>query len=401
MGNLFRGWAPDAIAQIHSDLFTKADHTVCTTYYHLPDSSEFSLFRPWKIALLFKQMLCFAIGRRDTLGHWVRLENLLSWSRQLAPDVIYARPTNKPTFYWWLPQQLAKCLDIPYATHIMDDWPARYETKTGWRNNVFWKPLLRSSLQSLFEGAVVNLGISNEMCQAYQERYHSSYVPFHNCIEISNWSHVEKSYDANEEFQLVYLGAVTEDKELQSLVDIRNVVLSLREQGHGVRLLIYSASFWQDTIEKHLAHPPGVTYRGYVEPSDLPRVLSRADLLVLPINFDQRSLTYVGYSLQTKVPQYMASGTPVLLYAPASSPNTRYAARERWGMLVDQPDKAKLKEAIIKLMQEPSLRAKLGQRARALAFREHDAVQVRQRFRKVMSDVALGTYRKGESTNGV
>ncbi len=393
MGNLFRGWPHDAIAQIHTDLFTKADESVCTNYLYLPESPiRWPSFRPRAIASLTKQVLMFAIGRRVTLGPWVRMENLLKWSRQFAPDVIYARPNDNPTFYWWLTRKLAQSLGIPYVTHIMDDWPARYEDRQGLINYLFWKPALRQILQSLFDGAAINIGISEEMCQAYGKRYGCQFVPFHNCIDVSEWSIVEKSYHTGGEFRIVYLGVVTEDKELGSLIDIRDTVVSIRGQGYPVSLLIYSARQWKDTIQRHLVHSPFVVYGGYVCPVDLPEVLSRANLLVLPINFDRESLTYVGYSLQTKVPEYMASGTPVLVYGPPTSPNVRYAMREGWGLVVDQHDKARLEKAIMKLMEDSDLQARLGKRARELAFRNHNAAVVRKQFLQLMSDVTCGVY---------
>lgn len=386
MGNLFRGWPLNAIAQIHTDLNTEADHSVCTNYLYLPPSPS---KRPRRSEAI--QLLSFATGR---LEYAVPMEELLKWSRQFAPDVIYARPGEDPPFYCWLTRQLARELSIPYVTHIMDDWPARFENQQGWKNNLFWKPLLRRSLQILLDEAAINIGISSEMCEAYQKRYKCEFVPFHNCIDVSEWSDIEKSYQTESEFCLLYLGVVTEDKELGSLMDIRDAALSLRQQGYSIRLLIYSAPQWKNIIQKHLEHPPWVVYSGYVHPTELPRVLSKADLLVLPINFDRASLTYVGYSIQTKVPEYMASGTLVLIYGPPTSPNVRYAEREGWGFIVDQPDKVRLEKAIIELIEKSELRAKLGQHARSLAFRNHDAGIVRQQFRQLMNDVALHTLRK-------
>ena len=88
----------------------------------------------------------------------------------------------------------------------------------------------------------------------------------------------------------------------------------------------------------------------------------------------------------------MASGTPILVYGPPISSNVRYAIREDWGFVVKKPGKTRLVDAIIiiKLMKDHKLRVRLGRCARALAFRNHDATDVRQIFRKLMCDVAFG-----------
>ena len=385
MGNLFRGWPLNAIAQIHSYNSTEPDRSVCTNYLSIPPLPIPK--RPRRSEAI--ELLSLATGRLDYL---IPLENILQWTRQFAPDVIYTRPVDQPKFYWWLPQWLAHQLGIPYVTHIMDDWPARYNYQQGWRNNLFWKPMLRRSLQMLLDRAAVNIGISSEMCQAYQKRYQCEFVPFHNCIDVSQWSNCSKSYQTENEFCLLYLGAVTEDKELGSLLDIREAILSLRQQGYAVRLVIYSAPQWKSIVQQRLEHLPDIVYAGYVHPSELPKVLSQADLLVLPINFDKISQTYVGYSLQTKVPEYMASGTPVLVYGPPNSPNVRYAKREGWGLVVEQQDQEQLKQAIIELIEKPELQSKLGQHARKLAFQNHDATAIRNKFRQLMYNVACGVY---------
>ena len=392
-GNLFRGWPLDAIAQIHTDSLTEADTTVCTNYLHLPVSSiRRPLLRPRSIVSLARQVVDFAVGRQVTLGHWVRADSLLGWVQQFNPDVVYSRPNDHHPCYWLLPRQLSGILGIPYVVHVMDDWPARYESGPGLAKNLLGKPLLRRCLQLLFDDAAATIGISGEMCEAYGERYGRSFVPFHNCIDVSDWACIEKSYDTGPEFRLVYLGVVTEDKELHSLIDIREAVLSLRRRGYSVHLIVYSAPFYEPIVRERLEHALGVGYGGYVHPHDLPQALSRADVLVLPVNFDSRSQAYVRYSLQTKVPEYMASGTPVLVYGPSTSPNVRYAIRNEWGMVVDVPDKETLESAIIELMRDLELRMRLGQRAREVAFRNHDAEGVRHQFRQMMADAATGVY---------
>lgn len=377
MGNLFRGWPINAIAQIHTDMGTEADLSVCENYLYIP-------YPPTQILL----------GKRANKDEFIPKsifpwQEVLDWCKQFSPDVIYARPMDDPSFYWWLSQELANRLNIPYVTHIMDDWPARYNNRADMESDLIWKPRLKKCLQSFFDNASANMGISPEMCAAYYERYQTKFVPFHNCIDISEWSSIRPEYKNKSDFTMLYVGAVTPDKELGSLQDIRDVILSLNKQGYSIRFGIYSAKFWKKTIQDNLEHIPDIAYRGYINPSKLPDVLSQADLLVLPINFDDISLSYIGYSLQTKVPEYMASGTPVLVYGPSSSPNVRYAKNENWGMVVDKKDKFQLEKAIISLIEEPSLREKKGQYARQLAFKNHNALIVRSNFRQLLNNAVL------------
>ena len=128
---------------------------------------------------------------------------------------------------------------------------------------------------------------------------------------------------------------------------------------------------------------------GFVPRSEYPRTLIKADLLALPINFDAESLTYVRYSMANKSPEYMASGTPILVYGPMEAATVEYAVEGKWGHVVAVRDKEKLEKAIVSLMSSPEKGAELGRRARELSFTKHDSNMVRQRFRDLLCSVSL------------
>lgn len=389
MGNLFRGWPKDRLAQIHSDRSNKADTSICNRYLYFSGTSLPCLSaspRSWW--RLTRKMASFVLGRSESFGYWAHTEKAVQWARSYSPDVIYARALDYFPFYWWFPRQLAGCLGIPYVMRILDDWPGRYENQRDLSARLIWKACLRRNLAELFHGSAANLGISSEMCELYQKRYGARFTCFHNCVDINDWSNIRISYDYEGVFRIVYCGTVSEYKELYSLIDLRDVIVALRKQGILVELVIYGPKYYAQVVENYLAYPPAVIYGGFFPPERKSDILSSADMLVLPINFDKRSLAYVGLSFQTNIPEFMASGTPVLVYGPRTSPNVRYAIEGQWAVVVDQKDKEKLKNAVLRLMQEQSLRSTLGRRAKEQAFREHDARKIRDQFRVLLCGVA-------------
>jgi glycosyltransferase involved in cell wall biosynthesis len=233
------------------------------------------------------------------------------------------------------------------------------------------------------------------MSKAFHRRYGKKFLTFSNCVDLAQWMTVSKSYETTGVFSIVYAGAVTQDKELASLIDIRDAVISLAGEGLSVHLTIYGPSLWEKNIQNHLVQPPHVSYGGYFPPEQKPHIFSQADLLVLPINFDGPSLAYVGYSFQTKLPEYMASGTSILIYGPPSSPNIRYALQENCAEVVDRPGKALVRRAILKMMRNENKRARLGTRARKVAFENHNAETVRRRFRDLLIAVSRSEAKQG------
>lgn len=393
MGNLFRGWPLDSIAQVHSDTTYEADLTVCQHYFHLPNEAvRQDSFGKTAVSLLTAPF-SYLLGQREQLfGHWLNSERVLAWCRDFAPDIIYARPHDRPSFYNWLPPLLSQELGVPYVTRVLDDWPMRYEKSPSLAKRLFWPLLPKRDLQRAFNGAAANLAISQEMADAFAERYKRPFTYFHNCLDIGAWESVPKEYDSGDPFNVVYIGSVVRDKELLSLIDLRDALRQLQQQGRRVQLTIYGPDKYRPAIEEHLAEPGLVIHGGLFAIEEKAAVLSAADLLILPVNFDNQSLDYIGYSFQTKVPEYMASGTPTLVYGPPSNPNVRYAKKGGWATVVAERNLDKLRHAVTTLMNEQPLRASLGQKGRQMAFAEHDGTAVRARFRALLSEIAEKGY---------
>ena len=119
---------------------------------------------------------------------------------------------------------------------------------------------------------------------------------------------------------------------------------------------------------------------------DAEELFAKADLLILPVNFDRATVEYVKYSMPTKVPAYMFSGTPALAYGPRFVASIAYASE--WAYCVFNKDKKELKDAIKHLASDEELRKKLAMRAQKLAIERHDVGRVGSAFQQVISDAA-------------
>lgn len=406
MTNLFRGWPINRIAQIYSHGVRNKDKSVCRTYYHIPSiDRDLALLegRP-----LFQNHALSKALRRYKARRLLRInkqfQECIAFARKFKPDVAYLRPMDKPSCYWWLCHDLCKLLDIPYVTHIMDDWPARYidDAKSGGTDSVpsGMRGRLKASrmdhqLRTMFKHAGANIAISPEMAAGYHERYGHRFIPFHNAIDTNRWEGLckprpEQKAGIERPFVIRYIGVVVPDKELYSLQEIAKAVKSLNAKGRKVRLEIHCGPMWNETVDSKLVDAPHTIRGDFLSQDELPGALSSADLLVLPMNFDERSMRYVGYSLQTKGPEYMASGTPILVYGPPSNPNVRYARDGRWAIVIDKhsPDGSAIEAKIEELIQNPGLAEEFGIRGRETARANHDSGIVSARFQALVKEVA-------------
>ena len=87
--------------------------------------------------------------------------------------------------------------------------------------------------------------------------------------------------------------------------------------------------------------------------------------------------------MPTKVPAYLASGTPILVYGPPEAAQVAYAEREGWGLVVNRRNPQALDAAIAALQTDNSLRQRLSARARSLAA-NHDIRHVRRQFQDLL-----------------
>jgi glycosyltransferase involved in cell wall biosynthesis len=218
-------------------------------------------------------------------------------------------------------------------------------------------------------------------------------VPFQNCVDVERWRPVVRTDGAvkGKPSRVLYFGSVFANAQLGSLVDLCRSVARLNADGMPLELEIASPAPQLAAHRDALAIHPAIRL---VHPTQDDReyfaTLATADALVLPINYDAETVDYIRYSMPTKVPAYLASGTPILVYGPAGVAQVDYAARDGWGHVVCERDPAALDKAVRRILTDKPLRESLRLRAQALASVNHDSVRVRAKFQDALK-AAAGT----------
>jgi glycosyltransferase involved in cell wall biosynthesis len=412
--NLFRGWPTDRVANLHEDS-TPEDRSVCQNFYRLSEEEiqwawPFSLAQSW-----YKRLSSPAVrdpSDLDGMGApsaggegamWVRLARrafgdgvpravtisgrLRQWLERFRPQLLYGFLGSMAQVH--LMGELARTCQIPLTIHIMDDWPAVLYRR-GLLGPVFRRVVQREFL-GIVRGASLCMGICEDMCKEYKRRYGFPFLPFHNALDLDQWiPHAKRDWKAGSPFVVRYVGSIVADGQREALRDVCHAVTNLRSSGKPIEMWVHApapqvAFLGQPDLTSngfHLAAPP--------PPEAVVHLLSGADLLVLPFNFDKHSLQYIRLSMPTKVPAYMASGTPVLVYGPAGIATARYAERDGWGHVLSTPGVAPLQQTLLWLVDDQATRERLGRRAHLLACERHDAAKVRPAFQMALARAATG-----------
>jgi glycosyltransferase involved in cell wall biosynthesis len=401
---LYAGWPQDRLATVHNDAVPTTDD-VCNRYYVL-GREEIDLVPPLGIARRWSGRTIDSNGvaaipplmapargvvgriQGDSAPQLAKLsDRLVQWIAAFSPDLMFTLLGSNAIMS--LVSQIRRRFNLPTIVHLMDDWP-----RVLYQRGLF-APLERARMHRLLDdnlaNSVATLGIGDAMCRTFTERYDRRFVAFQNCVDITRWGGLART-DAStrgKPLNVLYFGSVLPNAQLQSLAELCQSVARLNAAGIPVRLSISSPSFCVEPYRDRLIVDPAISY---IPPTEddaaFFRALAAADALVLPVNFDEDSVAFIRYSMPTKVPAYLASGTPVLVYGPRGVAQVDYALEHGWGHVVSNRDANALDAGLREVLESAPLRERLRRRAQAVAAERHDAALVRSDFQALLSRIA-------------
>ena len=227
------------------------------------------------------------------------------------------------------------------------------------------------------------------MCEAYSARYRKTFIPFQYALDVEQWSSVTKSdLSPAQPPNLLYIGSIFPNAQLDSLIDCARAIAALNAEGFATKLRIVTSIANGARFRHQLVLHPNITVEPPT-PGDLSffENLAGADALLLPVNFDAASVDFIRYSMPTKIPAYLNSGTPVIAYGSAETAQVLYAVEYGWALVVEERSMTRLKDGLKRIVQDSPLRQKLSGAARK-AMANHDARIVRHAFQDALRESA-------------
>lgn len=405
-GNLFAGWPKDRLATAHNDPVPTTTET-CERYFQLT-SREIRRWGPLEQlapSSAGNAQAAKASGAARSRSGIARVAKRLVFGRQL-PDTGRLSPELEAWIADFRPELVYTILGTnammelvtaiqerfrtPLVVHMMDDWP-----ETSYRGGLighFAHRRMERLLESLMRDAAQRMAICDAMARAYERRYGVPFVAFQNTLDARRWRPLARQDSrASGAGDIVYVGSILPEAQLESLTDCCKAVALLAKQGFPARLTIYSPRAYSEQWRERLVVGPSIELHDTITDDDaFFRRIARADVLLLPVNFDDRTIRYIRYSMPTKVPAYLLSGTPILAYGPGEVAQMRYADERAWALGVRRRDPARLASALRTVLSDVELRERLSRSALRTALAEHDAATVRARFQACLAAAASG-----------
>jgi glycosyltransferase involved in cell wall biosynthesis len=404
MTNLFKGWDKNSLAVAATEI-NNPDFEICNNYYQL-GSLEIKHKFPFNLnkkdkknpsgllreevkknnpnsvpakdsrtRSLYNGFLDFTglIHYRQRLGY---SDEFLKWVKDFSPDIIYSQLSQYELILFV--SQLHQDLKVPVAIHIMDDWPSTV-VKTGILKS-YWNKVIDKKFRKLLYDAKVLMSISETMSIEYKKRYGHDFIPFHNPIEVEFWeTPCSRPQSSQNPFIILYAGRIGPGIQ-NCFLDISEAIENLINDGLNIELHIQVVN--HNIVLDSLAKFNFIKFNKAVRYSELPSIFAKANLLLIPNDFDEKSISLLKFSMPTKASEYMASGVPILVYSSIETAITKHALKHQWAFVVSEKKIEKLESTIRTVYENKDLGIKVSTTAKEFAKKNFDSKIIRNEFRK-------------------
>jgi glycosyltransferase involved in cell wall biosynthesis len=280
-------------------------------------------------------------------------------------------------------RELCEYLKIPVVIHIMDDWPSTISNRGLFKD--FWHKKIDREFKQLLKGINLHLSISDAMSEEYNRRYQLKFIAFHNPIEIKSWLPYIKTdftIDKNH-ISVLYSGRLGDLGISNSLVEIASAIDSMEKNEYNIKLHIQTPTDKQSILNQ-LRKFKCVVVNPFVEYSEIPRVFSSVDILLLANDFSKQGIDYLRFSMPTKASEYMISGTPIMVYSAEETAVSKFFTRNDCGYCVTRQGSEEIIKALRFLIINEEYRRKISRNAVQLAKDRFDSVKVRSEFQNLL-----------------
>lgn len=299
-------------------------------------------------------------------------DSLIDWVNNFKPDILYIQVSTRESLKFGL--LLSHQLKIPYVVHQMDDWISSVGYN-GFMGN-FWKNKIESEFRVLVQGADSCMSISDLMGKHYEKRFGKKFVTFHNPVDLNKWLPIQK-YKRKKKREVIILyagrtgfGIGTSLKSFASAVEQYNQTSEL------------DVNFYIQTLEelswvRSFKH---TFYKELIPYDELPQLFQNVDLLLLPCDFSGKAIRFLRLSMPTKAPEYMISGTPILVLAPKETAIYQYSKEMGWAFTSESDEVDHLVKVLTNILNDDGKNLSMVKKAMNIAIERHSGPAVRASF---------------------
>lgn len=405
LGNFFMNWPKDKLAQF-ALLAEGVDASLCTNYFIVTDRQALQAFKTGKPAKnSYPSVTSTGTIPSPKIGKKIKrspftmlLRNLVwesnrwrgkefnEWVNAFQPDLILLQAGDAP-FMYDLAVSLAKERRVPLVIYNSECYYFKdfcYFTNT---HSAWLYPLFRYVFKRSFERAMRYLSAAiyatPDLEQIYAQHFKHRAISLLTATTIHPVSSAKPIHSTP---QIVYLGNLGLNRH-KALIQIAQEVQKINPSW---KVAIYGKI--PPLAEKELRTCSAIELKGFVSYEDVIRVQTGADLL-LHAEYDDPFYTKdLRYAFSTKIADCLASGVPLLAYAPATLSCMRYLKQHQAAFLAHSTQE--LAEQLRAALLNPAQREKVLAQAKNLADTYHNMEKNVSCFKNFLWEIYENTPRK-------
>ena len=367
--NLFEKYPKDKLFILHEDVNANTNATLNS--YLLKKPSKIGGFlkkflHPLFIVLLIELKNFYKIKKKKKINI-----NLLTELNQFKPDMIYTIFGHYSLMC--LIKDLKDKLNIPLITHVMDNVLATYNNKT--KDYKLFKYLIDSSK--------IRIAINTKMSEEYQKIFGYNFEVLHNGVDKKK---IRKVIINQKTKTITYIGSVFKNAQLNSLVEITNVLKKLMKENFDIQCFFYLPKNQKEIFESYFAKHQNIHIKEHnLNEKEYFKKISQSNLLLLASNFDDDSINYYKYSWPAKLGSYLMSKVPIFIYGPNKIYFINDAKKKKWAYVENEQSLLKLKNSIKKILYDENIRKQTLKYAIKMS-KDFELQQIQKKLEKIFGN---------------
>jgi glycosyltransferase involved in cell wall biosynthesis len=238
----------------------------------------------------------------------------------------------------------ARRLGLPYYVQMHDLW--RENTPADSRERRFadrWEPIVLGQCQRL-------LCMTEAMQEHYHARYHRETELLPHCVTEADLTHAPVAMvpPTLTEPTVLFVGGVSPDMNLDAL----KVLASAADLLPPVFRLLFCTPTSRELLGQ-LGIASSRLETRFVSRQEVRQLESAAHVLLSPLSHKNGSVDEVRTVFSTKLLEYLVSGRPIVVFAPAGSHHARSAGERGWGYVVSEDSPQALARGIMEVFNKP------------------------------------------------
>jgi hypothetical protein len=296
-------------------------------------------------------------------SRWYSL-SLVQWIEKERPTCIFLAP-GEAKFIYDVALKIAKEYNLPIITYICDEF--YFIDKTEGVIDRFRLYLLKNKIRQLMQSTSEIISICEEISKQYFSKFG---VGTHTIMTGASITVAESPHVKLKMSEIVYLGNLAYDR-VSSLIDVGKAIDVFNVKHNlSIKLKLYTRSMSTNT-KQLLQSIRSIEYCGYVTGKEFISTLLNADALLHVESFSDIYIERVKNSISTKIADSLASGNPLIAYAPDRIASVKYLETNNAALVIKK--KSLLINKLEEFILNDALRKEIAYNGIMLAKEKHIA----------------------------